>query len=94
MGIYIEVAYAKPDAQIIIPLTVENPCSAAQAIKKSGILQRFPELTIETITAGIFGHVVDLATVLQNNDRIEIYRPLKLDPKAARTQRAKQQPIK
>ena len=60
-----------------------------QAVKLSGILPRFPEIDLLKNKLGIYGKVVPPTTVLRDRDRIEIYRPLRVDPKEARRKRAK-----
>ncbi len=88
--IHITLAYASsPQQQIEIPLTVEENCTLALAIQRSGILKIFPEIKLGSVPVGIFGKKVALDEILQNGDRVEIYRPLKMDPKQARLARAK-----
>jgi uncharacterized protein len=86
--IQVEVAYAKPDVQVIIPVAVEEGASIAVAIKRSGILERFPEIDLEQSKVGIFGKLSKQDTSLRAKDRVEIYRPLIADPKEVRKQRA------
>lgn len=87
--IYISVAYATPEKQIEIPLVVEESCTAALAIKRSGILQQFPEINLATAIVGIYSKRTVLEANLGDGDRIEIYRPLCIDPKEARLLRSK-----
>ena len=84
----IEVAYAKPEQQVIMALQVPEGTTAKQAIDASGLLDRFPEITCSEIKTGIFGSACALDQLLKQGDRIEIYRPLLHDPKEARRQRA------
>ena len=84
----IEVAYARPDRQQIIRLTVAVGTTVAKAIELSRISEQFPEIDPATVKAGIFGKAKPLTTVLNNGDRVEIYRPLIADPKVVRKQRA------
>jgi putative ubiquitin-RnfH superfamily antitoxin RatB of RatAB toxin-antitoxin module len=91
----VEVAYARPDRQLIIELDVEQGTTAMQAVKQSGICEEFPEINLATDPMGIFSCLLDgkdypLAEeyVLQKMDRVEIYRPLQIDPKQARAARA------
>lgn len=86
--IQVEVAYARPDEQLIIPLEVEEGTTVAEAIEKSGILERFPEIDLEKNKIGIFGKLTRPAQALREKDRVEIYRPLKADPKETRRRRA------
>ncbi|OGO95212.1 MAG: RnfH family protein [Coxiella sp. RIFCSPHIGHO2_12_FULL_42_15] len=85
----VTVAYATPDQQIEIPLVVEVNCTVALAIQRSAILPRFPEIQYPQVSVGIFSKLVSLDARLHAGDRIEIYRPLKIDPKQARRLRAK-----
>lgn len=88
--IAIEVAYALPERQMIIPLEVETTCTVLTAVERSGIAQDFPEIDPATARCGIFGTpVADPSRhLVRAGDRIEIYRPLLIDPKTVRKQRA------
>lgn len=89
--IQIFVAYATEKRQIEIPLQVEENCNVALAIRRSGILQLFPEIVLAKSAVGIYGRRTTLDAALRDNDRVEIYRPLQIEPKQARVLRAKQQ---
>ncbi|HHQ69503.1 MAG TPA: RnfH family protein [Halothiobacillaceae bacterium] len=84
----VEVAYARPDVQVILSVDVPPETTAIEAVKASGILTRFPEIDLEKQKLGIFGKVVPKDKVLAEFDRVEIYRPLIADPKTARRKRA------
>lgn len=84
----VEVAYALPNEQLIIPFRVNEGCTAEQAVKLSGILQKFPGIDANALQLGIFGKLAKNDTPLRHMDRVEIYRPLIADPKAVRKQRA------
>ena len=84
----VEVAYARPDQQAIIALSVAPGTTAAEAVEQSGILREFPDIEFPGCKMGIFGKAVRADTVLQAGDRVEIYRPLIADPKEVRRQRA------
>lgn len=84
----VEVAYAKPDEQVIVVLAIPEGATVDAAIKASGLLERFPEIALSEINAGIFGVACKLDQLVREGDRIEIYRPLRHDPKEARRQRA------
>lgn len=94
--INIEVAYAgaEPEQQSIIALSMPLNCTVIAAIQASGILQQYPEIDIAVNKVGVFGKLVALDSVLRGGDRVEIYRPLLVDPKYARIQRAKRQKAK
>ena len=86
--ITIEVAYAKPEQQVIISLEMPEDTTVEQTIKASGILERFPEIDTSDLKVGIFGNVCKLERLIREGDRIEVYRPLIHDPKDARRERA------
>jgi len=84
----VEVAYARPDQQVILPVELPAGATLEQAIIQSRILEQFPELDLKTAKVGVFGKLGKLAATLRNGDRVEIYRPLIADPKAVRKKRA------
>ena len=89
--IQIEVSYARPDEQLILPLAVTADTTVEEAIRQSGILERFPEIELGGANkVGIFGKLTKLGNTMRPGDRIEIYRPLIADPKEVRRQRAAQ----
>lgn len=65
--------------------------SVLQALQAAGWLQLFPNLDLATLAVGIWGQRVTLQQTLQAGDRVELYRPLKIDPKDARRKRFAQQ---
>ncbi|MGA7180435.1 MAG: RnfH family protein [Thiobacillaceae bacterium] len=88
--ISVEVAYALPAQQIIIPMQLEEGMTIEQAIHASGLLEKFPDINLETNKVGVFGKLAKLENTLRDKDRVEIYRPLIADPKEVRRQRAEQ----
>lgn len=86
--ILVEVAYALPAEQVILPIKVAAGTTAESAVKQSGILTKFPEINLAENKIGIFGKLTQLDTPLRDKDRVEIYRPLIADPKEVRRQRA------
>lgn len=91
---YIEVAYALPEEQVLISLDVEQGTTAEQAVKLSGILEKFAEIDLSKNKMGIFGKVAKSDQVLRDKDRVEIYRPLIADPKESRRKRAEKKETK
>ena len=87
----VEVAYATSEQQLILSVKVEEGCTVDQAIALSEIVTRFPEIDLTKNKVGIFSQVCSLNKLLQENDRVEIYRDLALNPMEARRQRAIQQ---
>jgi uncharacterized protein len=88
--ITVEVVYALPDRQCLLTLNVEDQCTAFEAVQRSGVDEQFPEIDLANAKLGIFGKVIEQPgqQMLRDGDRIEIYRPLLIDPKAARRERA------
>lgn len=86
----VEVAYALPDKQRIVAIEVEEGCTVFEAAQRSGIVAFFPEIDLTQAAMGIFGRVVEQPREerLREGDRVEIYRPLVIDPKEARKARA------
>jgi len=86
--IQVEVAYARPDEQAILQVVVDDAATVRDAIVRSGILERFPEINLDSAKVGIFGKLTKLDNSVRARDRVEIYRPLIADPKEVRKQRA------
>jgi putative ubiquitin-RnfH superfamily antitoxin RatB of RatAB toxin-antitoxin module len=84
----VELAYAKPDEQYLVTLVLQPGATIEVAIIHSGILAIFPEIDLNRQRVGIFGKVTAITTLIKDGDRIEIYRPLIVDPKDARRARA------
>jgi len=82
--IEVEVAYAKPEEQVIIKVLGHAGMTVKEAIELSKITERFPEINLDTDKVGVYGKVTKLDAMLELGDRVEIYRPLIADPKAAR----------
>ena len=86
--ISVEVAYALPDKQAIIPVEVPAGTTALEAARLSGVTEKFEGVDLENAKLGIFGKVVSPSQALNVGDRVEIYRPLIADPKEVRKARA------
>ena len=84
----VEVVYATAKRQTLIELDVAEGTTVAQAIALSGIRTAHPEIDLPELKAGIFGRLASPDTVVRERDRVEIYRPLRADPKEVRRRRA------
>lgn len=84
----IEVVYAGPDRQWRVPLKVPAGTTVIEAIEASGLRSRIPMLALDPTSVGVFGRRVAPETPLRDGDRVEIYRPLRADPKELRRARA------
>ena len=87
--INVEVVYASKESQFCRRLTLSAHANVAMAIKASGLLEAVEDLQLENLTVGVFAKKCQLDTSLQDKDRVEVYRPLEIDPMTARRNRAK-----
>lgn len=76
----IGVAYSEPAQQSWVILEVPEQTTVGEAIARSGVLDQYPHIDLETQKVGIFGKVVKLDAPLKAGDRVEIYRPIIADP--------------
>ncbi len=88
-SIPIAVGYGISDPDCLIEFRVPVSTTLRDAIILSGILDRFPGIDLATAKTGIFGQLAPLEKVLKSHDRVEIYRPLLVNPREARRQRAR-----
>ncbi|SAL43393.1 RnfH family protein [Caballeronia telluris] len=88
MSMRIDVCYGLAGEQsFLATLDLPEGATVQQAIDASGVLARHPEVDLTTQKVGVFGKLAPLDAVLAEFDRVEIYRPLKVDPKMARQRR-------
>ncbi len=89
-SIGVEVVYALKDRQEVVAVKLPAGATVEQAIEASGLLQKFPEISLEKTgnKVGIFAKLTPVTTALRDRDRVEIYRPLIADPKEVRRKRA------
>lgn len=87
----VEVSYAKPEIQVILAIKVRMGATIDEAVRQSGIVERFPEIDLGLNKVGVFGKLCKPDTVLKEGDRVEIYRALIADPKEARRRKAARQ---
>lgn len=84
----VEVAAGFAGQQVLVPLALVEGSTVEQAIAAAGLDVRLPELTVDPGRVGIFGTRVPPDRVLADGDRVEVYRPLKADPREVRRQLA------
>lgn len=89
-NINIEVIYALPHEQTLLKVLAAQGATVGDAIKLSGILEKYPEIDLSKNRLGIYGKLSKADALLRDKDRVEIYRPLIADPKEIRRQRAQQ----
>lgn len=84
----IEVVAGDAAGQTLRSLVVDEGTSVIEAVRQAGMEEDHPGLVVDPDRLGIFGRRVDADHLLKDGDRIEIYRPLKADPKEVRRQLA------
>ncbi len=91
-AIHVVVMYS-PAPRSVSEWTVEltHGATLLVALEASGLLKDFPDVDVHTADTGIWGRKARLEKVLRDGDRVEIYRPLKVDPKVARRERFREQ---
>lgn len=83
------VIHAEPVRACSIELSLPRGATVADAIERSGIRDVHPGIEIREDRIGIFARKASFDAILHDGDRVEIYRPLKIDPKEARRKRAR-----
>lgn len=83
-AIRVEVVVAWPELQVVVPLMLTAGATVNDAVERSGLRERFPGLSIRPDRLGVFARSCGPDTPLRDGDRVEIYRPLTMDPKKAR----------
>ena len=84
----VEVVFAVPERQVLEVVQVPGDATVADAIRRSGIGRQFPDVDVNSLQAGVWGKPVDRDQPLKDGDRVEIYRPLEMDPREARRLKA------
>ena len=85
----ISVVYALPERQVVREVELPAGSTIAEAVERSGLMRDFPEIGMRPAIVGIHGRVMPTDAILREGDRVEIYRKLRVDPKAARRRRAR-----
>jgi uncharacterized protein len=84
------VVYALPDRQSVQELELPESATVAEAVARSGLLQKFPEIAERPLAYALYGRVVADSHSLRADDRVEILRPLQADPKERRRAAARE----
>lgn len=87
-AIRVEVVFALPERQELVGLELPDGATVADALEASGMAAKFPGHDLTSCAIGVWGHVVDRGHRLRDGDRVELYRPLCIDPQEARRQLA------
>jgi putative ubiquitin-RnfH superfamily antitoxin RatB of RatAB toxin-antitoxin module len=86
--IRVEVVFARPDQQSLVEVSVNEGATVGEAIEASGLREAFADDALESLPVGIWGRLAERSARVRPGDRVEIYRPLELDPKSARRELA------
>ncbi len=86
--IQVEVAYALPQEQVVLRVDVPAGATVRDAVNQSGLLARYPDISLEQNRVGIYARLVSPDDAVSAGDRVEVYRPLQADPKASRRAKA------
>lgn len=86
----IQVVFASPENQLVIDLEVREGTTIAAAVEQSGLRDelRAVGIDIDALTFGVWNKVSSGDDCVSDGDRVELYRPLEVDPKEARRRRA------
>lgn len=84
----VEVAYAEADAQTVVAVELAEGATVADALAAVAERPPFAQLNLSGVALGVFGDRVERDRLLVDGDRVEIYRPLIIDPREARQRRA------
>lgn len=90
--ISVTVAIALPDCQEVVALRLEEGSTVADALARSDLARRFPQVDLAAAPVGVWSRPCERATRLRDGDRVEVYRPLQADPKEMRRRRARLKP--
>jgi putative ubiquitin-RnfH superfamily antitoxin RatB of RatAB toxin-antitoxin module len=88
--IRVDVVYAEPQRAIERSYSMESGATLGEALRLAAADPAFAGIDIGSAAVGVFGRIADVHLVLEDRDRVEIYRPLAADPKIARRARVRQ----
>ena len=80
----VELVFALADRQELLVVELPDGATVGSAIDKSGLARQFPDVVFDTLQAGVWGKLADRDQAVKAGDRVEIYRPLEMDPRDAR----------
>lgn len=84
MDIRVEVVLALPEEQKLVVVDLPDSATASEAVEKSLIQNEFPQLDVASMALAVWGKPVDRSRMLSDGDRVEILRPLEIEPRDAR----------
>ena len=84
----VEVVFAVPERQVLRSVELPDGGTVGDAIERSELARDFPEVDLDRLQAGVWGRPVERSRVLIDGERVELYRPLVMDPREARRLKA------
>ena len=84
----VEIVFALPEKQVLLSVAVNAGATIADVIAVSGLVEKFPDETLQLLETGIWGHPVARDHGVKEGDRVELYRVLQRDPREARRELA------
>lgn len=78
------IVYATSARQMSLSVNLDEGATVRQAIERSGLLARCPEVDLATAKVGVWGKVVDMDSAVEDGARIEVYRPITADPRTVK----------
>ena len=80
----IQLIYIALQAEFVEQIDIAVGSTVHDALNQSGLLEKHKEISLDINKVGIYGEVVSLETILNENDRVEVYRSLKMPPMDSR----------
>jgi putative ubiquitin-RnfH superfamily antitoxin RatB of RatAB toxin-antitoxin module len=84
----VEVVFALPERQVLLPVNLSDGATVADALEVSGIARHFPDENLDSLQAGVWGQPVERDRLVREGDRVEVFRPLEMEPREARRLKA------
>jgi len=84
----VEVVFALPERQVLLTVNLGDGATVADALEASRIARQFPGEDLDTLQTGLWGQPVDRDRPVKDGDRVELFRPLEMDPREARRLKA------
>ena len=84
----VEVVFALADKQELLAVELPEGSTVGAAIERSRLSRQFPDIDFDTLQAGVWGKPAARSHVVREGDRVELYRPLEMDPRDARRLKA------
>jgi putative ubiquitin-RnfH superfamily antitoxin RatB of RatAB toxin-antitoxin module len=84
----VEVVFALPERQVLLTVNLSDGATVAEALEVSRIARQFPGENLDALQAGLWGQPVERDRQVKDGDRVELFRPLAMDPREARRLKA------